>query len=159
MDKRAYTNTPVPVEKSHGQIRQLLAKHSVKAIRFTSFPSYALLEYVREVQKGQFIPYQIQIVPKFSSYKSGAGGVDQAEKQVWRVAYWWLKSKLEAIEFGLVEFEQEFLPYMLLQDSEGRSVPAAQIFFARLANALGPPTDDPFGGLRPALPPKRDEEA
>ena len=45
---------------------------------------------------------------------------EKQRKQILRALYWFLKAKIEAIQFGLVELEQEFLPYLLT--SEGRTV-------------------------------------
>ncbi len=148
-----YESSPVSTDRSQAQIRKLLGAQGVVTTRFTSFPSYALLEFVKE-SKGQITPFRITIKPKVDSRsRSPAKELDRAERQVWRVCYWWLKSKLEAIEFGLVEFEQEFLPYMLIADSQGRDEVVAKVFFERLAGQIGPGPGDPFGGLRPALLP------
>lgn len=38
---------------------------------------------------------------------------DRGQRQNLRALYWYLKAKIEAIEFGIVDLEQEFLPYML----------------------------------------------
>lgn len=148
-----YDYTLVSVEKSQADIKGLLARMDAQAFRFTSLPSYALLEFVRKVDNGQFIPYRIKVQPKtYPDAKDTFKARDRAERQVWRVVYYWLKSKLEAVEFGLLEFEQEFLPYMLLSDGQGKSETVDKLFFERLAGRLGPRTDDPFEGLRPALP-------
>lgn len=148
----AYEDTSVAAEKSKGQIEKLLKKFNVRAIRFTSYPSYALLEFVREAGDKEFVPYRLTVKPKVRDWaRNTSSELDRAERQVWRVVYWWLKSKLEAIEFGLVEFEQDFLPYILLTDSQGKTDTVDHIFFERLAGRISSP-DDPFAGLRPALP-------
>lgn len=148
-----YDYTQVAVERSQAEIRRLLSRFNVEATRFTSFPAYALLEFVRRDPDGNgVIPYRITVQPKVGKQpRNTQRELDRAEKQVWRVVYYWLKSKLEAIQFGLLEFEQEFLPHMLLADGRGREETVDKVFFERLAGRLGSP-DDPFGGLRPALP-------
>ena len=156
MGKKSYEETAVAVEKSKGQIEKLLKEFNVIATRFTSYPSYAQLEFVRKAGSST-IPYRVVVKPKVNTLAFNTGReLDRAERQVWRVVYWWLKSKLEAISFGLVEFEQEMLPYMLLQ-GQGKSQTAAEVFFERLAGAIGPP-GDPFGGLHPALPPGKNDQ-
>jgi hypothetical protein len=147
-----YDRTPVAVEASQRQIKKLLEKFNVKAVRFTSFPSYALLEFLREVEDKKYVPYRVTVKPQVRDWaKNTSSELDRAERQVWRVVYFWLKSKLEAIEFGLVEFEQDFLPYMLIQDNAGHEETVARVFFERLAGRISSP-EDPFKGLRPALP-------
>ncbi len=157
MPKQAYEETNVPVTRSKEQIEKLLKRFQVEAVRFTSYPAYATLEFVRHPAKDHYIPYRVTVKPKVNYTRNAAAELDRAERQVWRVVYWWLKSKLEAIEFGLVEFEQEMLPYMLLHASDGRSETAATLFFERLAGQTALPSD-PFDGLRPALPPPRGEK-
>lgn len=41
---------------------------------------------------------------------------EQAVRQRWRALVLIVKAKLEAVASGIVEFEQEFLPYMVLPD-------------------------------------------
>jgi len=43
-EREAYKGTSVSVDRSQEQIRNLLKRLNVEAFRFTSFPSYALLE-------------------------------------------------------------------------------------------------------------------
>lgn len=38
---------------------------------------------------------------------------EREQRQNLRALYWYLKAKIEAIEFGIVDLEQEFMPYML----------------------------------------------
>lgn len=156
MVKPAYEETRVSVPQTQAYIQNLLKKFNVKATRFTSYPSYATLEFAREIGKDQLVGYRINVKPKVRESSSNASReLDRAERQVWRVVYWWLKSKLEAIEFGLVEFEQDFLPYMLLRDDQGHSDTVSKLFFERLVGRISSP-DDPFGGLRPQIEgPKR----
>ena len=144
-----YEATPVSIVKTKEQIEKLLRGQRAVIVRFTSFPAYALLEFARKVDTGALIPYQVRLIPKGSG--GTIAGLERAERQVWRVCYWWLKAKFEAINFGLVEFEQEMLPYMLIQGSDGQSEPMAKVFFEHLAGKLAAPAD-PFGGMRPALP-------
>ena len=157
MGNTAYGDTSVSVDKSQGAIRKLLLNHDVEATRFTNYASHALIEFVKKVGTDQLIPYRIMVKPQVKKRYSGEeptkAAIDRAERQVWRVAYWWLKSKMEAIDFGLVEFEEDFLPYMLIgDDSGGPPVTASQAFFTRIAVRLEA-RGDPWGGLRPALPP------
>ena len=150
MPSNAYEDTRVSVAQSKAQIEKLLKKFNVKAMRFTTYPAVATLEFVR-TQGDVILPYRITVKPKLREFARNAGTeLDRAERQVWRVVYWWLKAKLEAVEFGLVEFEQDFLPYLLLETEKGVS-PVAEVFFERLAGKVALP-DDPFKGLRPALP-------
>lgn len=149
--RKAYEDTEVAAAKSKEKIEALLKKHDVVAIRFTSYPAFAELAFVHK-KENALIPYRVIVTPKLKKLsRSIDEELNRAERQVWRVAYWWLKSKFEAVDFGLVEFEQELLPYMLVSDNKGKSRTVAEVLFERLGTAIASP-DDPFGGLRPALP-------
>ena len=147
-----YETTQVPVDKSQAQIRTLLNTHKVEVIRFTSFPAYALIEFGRRATKeSPLIGYQLTITPRLGNFNTDPiNAADKAERQVWRVAYWWFKSKFEALDFGLVEFEQEFLPYIMLNVG-GKQSTVAQAFFENMAGRLRSP-DNPFEGTRLMLP-------
>lgn len=158
MTRNPYEDTSVPVAKSKDQIERLLKKFNVTAIRFTTYPAYAMLEFVRQATDTELVPYRLTVRPKVRDWaRNVQSELDRAERQVWRVVYWWLKPKLEAIEFGLVEFEQDFLPYMLIGGYEGKPETVAKVFFERLAGRVALP-DDPFGGLRPQLPRGKETE-
>lgn len=43
---------------------------------------------------------------------------EKKQRQNLRALYWYLKAKIEAIEFGIVDLEQEFLPYVLVSGDE-----------------------------------------
>ena len=151
-----YEDTAVAVSKSQEQIRKLLTKLNVVATRFTSLPSEGIIEFVRKSDDATTIPYRITIRPKINPEYASVSQWDRAERQVWRVAYWWLKAKLEAIDFGLREFEHEFLPDMMVVNSRGQQSTVASRVFERVANRLGPSGDDPFGGMK-VLPPGQTE--
>lgn len=50
------------------------------------------------------------------SKTAAADSYDQAVRQRWRALLLIVKAKLEAVQSGLMEFEQEFLPYTVLAD-------------------------------------------
>jgi hypothetical protein len=41
------------------------------------------------------------------------GGVELEERRVWRVLYWLLKSRMEAIDAGVETFAEAFLPHLV----------------------------------------------
>ena len=153
MSKPAYKSTKVPVRHSQADIEAMLKKNGVEAVRFTSLPSGAILEFAKRIPNSEdFIGYRINVRPKLKpDVRDPVNELNKAERQIWRVLYWHLKAKFEAISFGLTEFEEDFLPYMLITDSEGRTASASQLFFEHMARRLPAGPDEPFGGLKPAL--------
>ena len=149
MGNNPYRGTEVPVAKSKESIEKLLRGHGVSATRFTSLPAMAVLEFVTQKQvngRPLNIPYRFEFTPELS-VDSSTRAINAAERQVWRVVYWWLKGKFEAIDFGLIEQETEFLPYMLIQGDSGQVNTVSKMLGERLAGRLGADSD-PFGGLK-----------
>lgn len=50
-----------------------------------------------------------------------AKNVEQSKNQLHRALFYYLKTKFEALNFGLVEFVQEFMPHLVIFDKQGRS--------------------------------------
>ena len=46
---------------------------------------------------------------------------EQSKNQIHRALFYYLKSKFEAFNFGIVEFIQEFLPHLIISDKGGNS--------------------------------------
>lgn len=71
-----------------------------------------------------------------------------------RLLYWWLKSKLEAVKYGLTDMVEEFLPNVVAQLPEGESITVGDLFIPQIktGKALDP------GGLAKELPPMEDAE-
>lgn len=123
-------------------------KHGAVGVRFSSFAAYSLLEFATTQGKdGPVLGYKITLTPRTDPLaRNPLAYAEQAERQVWRVAYFWLKAKYEAIDFGLVEGQQEFMPYMML-DVGGESKTVAQAFFESMAGRLQE-SSDPFRGAK-----------
>ena len=69
-----------------------------------------MLEFFKPVKLsdgvGGTIPIRI-IIPNIPDDES-------RKRQAYRIFYWYLKTKFEAIDTGLIEFEQEFMPHIAL---------------------------------------------
>lgn len=44
---------------------------------------------------------------------------ERKRNQAYRIFFWYLKTKFEAVETGLIEFEQEFLPHIAIGRGKG----------------------------------------
>ena len=112
MSIRSYANTSVGAGRSKEQIEKLLHKVGAVGFRWDSgLP----------VQRGSDTPlgYE-QLTAALSwndrklAFRLRIEYADQKQqRQNLRALYWYLKAKIEAIEFGIVDLEQEFMPYML----------------------------------------------
>ena len=115
-----YKNTRVSSETTKGKINEMLKKHGVKAIRWTDISErheihleFGQTVNIEGVQKDIGVEIRVPIkIPVKDSWGGTAEvsekDVRQATNQCYRAVYWWLKSQLEAIEFGVQRFEQVF---------------------------------------------------
>jgi hypothetical protein len=87
-----------------------VARIGVDAVRWTTMADQEGIEF--RWPRPESTPLAFRFTIAFDSPTKRA--------QMLRVLYWYLKSKIEAIEMGLVDLEQEFLPQMLTQG--GRTV-------------------------------------
>lgn len=127
---KAYKNTSVNWSRSQSEIMNLLESRGAKDIRFTHI-SWETAEQGGLVMERDTYALMIEFF-RITTLEGGVGGkvpvriivpnIPQNEKfrnQAYRLVYWYLKSKFEAVETGLVEFEQEFLPHLMIKDKSG----------------------------------------
>lgn len=126
----SYKNTSVNWLKSQGQIMKLLEDRGIKETRFTNISfetatragfqmkkdtSAIMLEFFKPIQLadglGGTIPIRI-VIPNIPQD-------DRLKNQAYRIFYWYLKTKFEAVDTGLIEFEQEFMPHIALGKGSG----------------------------------------
>jgi hypothetical protein len=110
MSLSSYANTSVTPARSKEQIEELLIKVGAVGFRWssrTTLPGEEILEAGLE-WNGREVAFRLTV-----TYED-----DRERKQRLRALYWYLKAKVEAIMFGLVDLEREFLPYLLTADGE-----------------------------------------
>jgi hypothetical protein len=130
----AYANTSVPVDRSQAEIRKLLSKHGAQrfsfhegaddagvawvALEFVHAESYDRPHMVRMavplkiVDNGELREKAKRAYSKtFDEVKSAA--IEQENRRIWRVIFYSLKSRMEAIEEQVETFEQAFLPHLV----------------------------------------------
>jgi len=127
---KAYKGTGINWAKSQAQIMKLLEERDIKETRFTNISfetakraglgmkentSAIMIEFFKPIELsdgvGGTIPIRI-VVPNIPDN-------DQKKNQAYRIFYWYLKTKFEAIDTGLIEFEQEFMPHIALGKGQG----------------------------------------
>ena len=99
---RSYSNTSVTPGATKEQVDKLLAKIGAVGFRWSSMANRETLEAFLE-WNGKKIGFRLHV-----DYED-----ERERKQRLRALYWYLKAKVEAIQFGLVDLEREFLPYLL----------------------------------------------
>jgi hypothetical protein len=141
-----YKGTQVPIERSQGAIRKIFDTYGIYAHQFSEAPGEQLIEirWSRKLnidENGQkrdvLQPCKMRV-----SYKG------RTSQQVWRAIFYHLKAKFEVVRFGIISYEEEFLPYFEIR------LPNGQV--GTIAEAMVPALQD---GRRPdmlALPEARD---
>ena len=124
----SYANTTVPAGRSREVIEELLRRVGVDAFRWTTINETEGIEFRWPRPEGSPIAFRLLI--HFESPSQRA--------QMLRVLYWYLKSKIEAVEAGLVDMEQEFLPHMLMPS--GQTVYEATVEAGSFERLAGPST-------------------
>lgn len=128
MKREAYQDTSVPVERSKEAIRQLLRKHGVEGVHFAE--DWTLhrigLSFVttKTLPDGGKLPIMVKKTVylwakkkrPYVSDRYQQTQVEQRERQVWRALYHHLKAQMEAVAFGLMDFEDVFLADIVAKD-------------------------------------------
>ena len=126
-------DTRVPVERSRAEIEATLKRYGCVEFAYHEQPSGAAIMFK---MRGHAFRLEVPFPPEPAADARGLAKLQQAREQAirqrWRVLLLLLKSKLEAVEVGLVRFDEEFLGTMLLPGN--RTV--AQALEAQLSNVL-----------------------
>ena len=126
---KAYQNTNTPAARSQEDIRKILIKYGADGMQFS------------EDRKNRIIVvrfmYTINQVEYFVSFKVPIPEVDfktptgrerkgsqvaqlqaQHERGIWRAVFWAIKSRMEAVEFGIETFQEAFLSHFEIQGTD-----------------------------------------
>jgi hypothetical protein len=121
-------NTAVPQEQSRAEIEATLRRYGADAFSYGWEDSRAVVAF--RAQNRQ-IRFNLQMPdrndPAFTTYKQGSVTQQRTEsaaydlwskatRQRWRALALVVKAKLEAVESGISEFEEEFLAHIVLPD-------------------------------------------
>lgn len=121
-------NTSVSVEKSRGEIERILTRYGARQFMYGYNEVEAVVMFVvavdENVRQVRFkIPLPDKDDPKFAKTPSGRrqrapdqmlAEWEKAQRQRWRALALVIKAKLEAVETGITEFEEEFLAHIVL---------------------------------------------
>ena len=124
----AYGDTSVPVARSQEQVRHLLMGSGVRGVQFAEDWMLGTIgfQFVKEKDfDGHKVPLlvrmniQVWADPK-RRLRASVREKLQRERQVWRALYWYMKSQLEAVAFGLRTLEDVFFSDLVMHD--GRTI-------------------------------------
>lgn len=113
--RRHYERTSVPESQSLLDIERLLRRHGVKTVRWTTSEAMIRIEFVWPYS-GVNLGFRIDIavpVKDQDGHLLAGNRREQERRRLLRVLLNHIKAKLVAVEDGLVDMAQEFLPYMI----------------------------------------------
>jgi hypothetical protein len=127
---RAYRDTPVSWMVTQGQITKLLNQQDIYDVQFTTISQATAEQSGLTMDKGTIALMLVFQKPlTLPDGKSGNIPVrviipniyETQLNQYYRMLFWYLKSKFEAIDTGLVEFAEEFMAHLQIADKHGIS--------------------------------------
>lgn len=119
-----YMDTTVPYERTKAEIEILLKSYGIKNIRWTTLEGQDdTLEFIIEAQvQGTKKQLGVAVKPPHIVIKKKLHGkLVESENinQEYRLLFHWIKSKIEAVVWGLSTIEKEFLSEVLMKLPNG----------------------------------------
>lgn len=118
--------TDVSVDKSRAEIERILSRYGAEAFMYGWDRQQAVLQFQVENRLIRFVltmpdrdAREFTHTPTRGTKRTEAQAFaawEQACKQRWRALALVIKAKLEAVESGIAEFEDEFLAHVVLPD-------------------------------------------
>lgn len=121
-------NTDVPSDRSRSEIEKTLQRYGATAFMYGWNGNVALIQFEMGNRR---IKFQLQMPDpnsrEFTHTDTGrlrksqdqvGKAYEQATRQRWRALALVIKAKLEAVESGISEFEEEFLAHIVLPNSQ-----------------------------------------
>jgi hypothetical protein len=116
-------HTSVSPERTEAEIKRLLLRHGAIGISSSWMGARARIEFVRDKRLVRFtLPLPDPSEKRFALTPAGRRrrcdderirSWEQACRQRWRALLLAIKAKLEAVAAGIVDFEEEFLAYVV----------------------------------------------
>jgi len=163
--KIPYMDTGIPYTRTKADIEELLKKYGAKGVRWTEIFSVSeppILEFIMDVEVQGIKrrlgfkmkpPILMQKKRSMTTYGSRIINIPNLNASL-RLMWWYLKSKLEAISYGLETFEREFLAQVMMSLPSGDVVTVGDIAQKQIAK----PSSDYILPTFEIRPPKALEE-
>jgi hypothetical protein len=117
-------STTVPSDRSRAEIEKTLTRYGADNFAYATSRDRAQIAFTAE---GRQVRFTVELpdrqdrafthTPSRNTPRSSAqqeAAYEQAVRQRWRALALMVKAKLEAVSSGIVTFEQEFLPHIML---------------------------------------------
>jgi hypothetical protein len=129
-----YSKTTVPWDRTEIAIKRLLEDYGAVGIQWTLYRGKNTLRFIVEKKvKGVLKEIHAAVQPPAVETMDRKGNPKRNKNQEYRMLYYWLKSKLEAIKWGMVSFEDEFLSKILYIGKDGRETTIGEVILPMIA--------------------------
>ena len=127
MSKRYAANTEVPSDRSQKEIERTLARYGAESFAYGWNRNDAIIGFETKGRQIKFVlPLPDKDSKEFTRSPTGlqrassaaSAAFEQAVRQKWRALALVIKAKLEAVEAGIVTFEDEFSMHMVLPNGQ-----------------------------------------
>lgn len=128
--KLPYKGTAINRGKTYGEIIGLLENHGIHDYQWTKFQGTEVLAFPLKIKRRDVeVGFMVKLtVPKLMFPIAKGKGYNKVktltylENESWRIFWWHLKSKLEAIEFGISDEVKEFMYNIAHALPDGREI-------------------------------------
>lgn len=126
---KAYDSTSTPVASSQEAIRRILSKYGADGVQFSEEwkEKRIMVRFLYSVVSVQYSVIFKVPIPDISR-KSVVGRerkqsvIDdlqaKAHRGIWRAVFWAIKSRMEAVEFGIETFQEAFMSHFELPGTD-----------------------------------------
>lgn len=136
-----YQDTEVHYTTTKAQIECLLKSYGVDGVRWTSVKGHDdVLEFVVETEVlGAKRTIAVKVSPPVIVIEKRVKGYKEPQptrnpNQEYRLLFYWLKSKIEAVMWGLTSLEREFLSNIVARLPDGRETSIGDMATQAIAN-------------------------
>jgi len=137
-----YKTTTITRAKTYGEIIGLLETHGIKDYQWTRYQDTDQLAFPIKIKRDDVeAGFLVKLtVPRLMYAKRQGRGKHASKKLIylenvsWRIFWWHLKSRLEAIQYGVSDEVQEFMYHINYQLPDGGEVNIGQALTENLQN-------------------------
>ncbi len=152
--KKTYQGTKVSWAKTQTQIVKLLNERDIYESRFTNLEDKFVLEFRVKESKKVFLGIGINkgitvrvVVPFHLGNNPSQRGREIELNRLHRVLLNHIKAKFVAIENGVTEFMEEFMPHLVIMDKTGNSTTMGQTLLPQYKKSIESGEQKPFNLL------------
>lgn len=139
--KAPYNTTTKDPDTTMADINKLLKKYGISEIQWTTFWETNIVELRFAVTQPDGKKIGVKLVPpafkaKRRTWNTKKNRYETLDAPNWsqslRLLYWYVKAKLEAVSYGLVDFDKEFLGDIITKLPNGREGTVIESIRARM---------------------------